>query len=195
MLKIGLTGGIASGKTLVSDQFTKLGAKVIDADVVAREVIKPGSDALKQIHARFGDDILNPDGSLNRKQLRHTIFTETDDRRWLEQLLHPLIRDQMAAEISASQAPYCILVIPLLIENLPNSLVDRILVVDCDEQQQIDRLMARDHISEPQAEAILNAQISRSERLAAADDIIHNNQTPDNLAAQIAALDRQYREG
>ena len=174
MLTIGLTGGIACGKTTVAQFFAELNITIIDADLIAREVVKPGEPALQAIQQHFGDNIVNNQGELNRDKLRQKIFAEEATKRWLEQLLHPLIRQRMQAQIFEARSPYCIVVIPLLIENLPHPLVDRILVVDCDEQQQRQRLIQRDQISASLADTILKQQAQRQQRLQCADDIIHN---------------------
>lgn len=197
-LIIGLTGGIASGKTKVSDYFaSQYGIDIVDADVVAREVVAIGMPALNQIQSRFGDAILDPQGQLNRARLREIIFQNPEEKHWLESLLHPLIRQSMQQQLTQATSPYAILVAPLLIENKLQSMVDRILVVNVSKQTQIERTMARDQVSKQHVESILQAQVSQEERLSFADDVIDNDQeiagqdlSP--LYAQIDALHRNY---
>ncbi|MES9903356.1 MAG: dephospho-CoA kinase, partial [Sedimenticola sp.] len=177
MFVIGVTGGIGSGKSLVTDRFTALGVPVIDADLVSREVVEPGEPALEEIARLFGADTLQTDGSLNRRRLREIVFRDDTARKKLEQLLHPIIRERMQQQLSKLTAPYAIFSIPLLIETGRNSRVDRVLVVDCPTSLQIERITERDSITPAQAEAILAAQCSRDQRLAGADDIIDNSAT------------------
>jgi dephospho-CoA kinase len=192
MLIIGLTGGIGSGKSTVEELFADLGVPVIDADQAAREVVAPGEPALDAIVTRFGREILNPDGSLDRGRLREYIFEDDAARKELEALLHPPIRARMQAQLEGLDTPYAILSIPLLIESGRTDTVDRVLVVDVSEQQQTERVCRRDGISEQQARAILAAQVSRQERLAAADDVIDNSGSRAALEAQVQALHRSY---
>lgn len=191
VLVVGLTGGIASGKTTVANLFSQLGVPIIDTDQLARDVVEPGTMALQQIQQKFGADILNDHGQLNRRLLREKIFRNQADKQWLERLLHPLIRDQVLHKITQLQAPYCLVVIPLLVENKINY-VDRVLVVDCAQATQLKRAMARDNMQAEQAKAILASQASRAERLAQANDIIHNDDQQQDLAEQVQALHSFY---
>lgn len=175
MYVVGLTGGIASGKTTVADMIASEGINVVDADIVAREVVAIGSDGLAQISAYFGSKILLDDGSLDRGLLREKIFSDNANKQWLNDLLHPLIRTELLAQLAASDSLYTLLVVPLLVENNLTTLCDHVLVVDVAEQVQIQRTMARDNVSEQQAKAILQAQATREQRLAAADSVIVNN--------------------
>jgi len=192
MLTIGLTGGIGSGKTTVSDIFQSLGVPVIDSDVIAREVVEPNEPGLDEIVRLFGKEVLHPDGTLNRKQLRNLVFASKSAREQLEQILHPLIRQRSQQQLAALDTPYAILSIPLLVETGLDDSVDRVLVVDCPEQVQIERICKRDNISSHQARAILVAQCSREQRLQAADDIIDNNQSLEGLTQDIHLLHQQY---
>jgi len=190
-----LTGGIASGKTAVSDRFARRGVPVIDTDLIAREVVAPGEPALAAIAAVFGADVIGPDGQLDRRRVRATIFSDPDKKHQLEALLHPLIRQRVAQSITAVTAPYCVLVVPLLAETgFYADARHRVLVVDVDEPTQLERVMARDHIDQAQAQAILNAQASRQQRLALADDVITNNGALEELDPAVAALDARYRQ-
>lgn len=192
MLRIGLTGGIASGKSTVERLFAAHGVPVIDSDVIAREVVAPGTPGLAQIRARFGDGVLLDDGSLDRRALRRLVFADPAARRDLEAIVHPMIRSAMAEQSAAAKGPYQINVIPLLIEGGRRTGLDRVLVVDCPEALQIERVMQRDHVTEPEARAILAAQTSRSARLAAADDVIVNDGDAASLQAQVDALHTKY---
>jgi len=175
VLVVGLTGGIGSGKSAAADLFAKLGVPIIDTDLLARDVVQPGSDLITAIQQHFGPRVIQADGQLDRQALRVAIFNDRADRQWLEQLLHPLIRQMAKQEIAALDAPYCILVIPLLVENMPHPLVDRILVIDCPEAIQIARIQPRDHVSAAQVFVIIESQATREERLAVADDVILND--------------------
>jgi dephospho-CoA kinase len=192
MLVVGLTGGIGSGKSTVAELFTKLDVPVIDADQASRAVVQPGQPVLQTIASRFGSDMLNPDGSLNRGRLRELIFDDEGARKELEALLHPLIRNWMQEQLQGLDTPYAILSIPLLVESERTDTVDRVLVVDIPEQQQIERVCRRDEINEQQARAILQTQVSRQRRLAAADDIIDNSANPEALEDQVRALHLMY---
>lgn len=192
MLKIGLTGGIGSGKTTVSDMFAEFGVPVIDMDVIARQVVAPGSPALKDISRTFGATVFNKDGSLNREALRQQIFESNELRVELEKILHPLIRAETEQQLSRLQASYCIIVIPLLTESKQQSLVDRILVIDAPESLQISRTMRRDNISEQDARKILDSQTDRTTRLQSADDIIENSGDMDTLRLRVGQLHEQY---
>ena len=192
MLVIGLTGGIGCGKSAVTEIFSSLGVPVIDADRVAREVVEPGKPALEQIRARFGDQVLDRNGNLRRDRLRQQIFNDEEARKALEAMLHPLIRERMRRRLKTLNADYAILSIPLLLETGQENTVDRVLVVDCPEEIQLQRVCTRDGVSREQASAILEAQISRRQRLAAADDLIDNSGPLDALPPQVLALHHSY---
>ncbi|MCP5326350.1 MAG: dephospho-CoA kinase [Oceanospirillaceae bacterium] len=189
---VGLTGGIGSGKTAVTRCFETLGVLVIDADIVAREVVAARTPALQAIAARHGQTILLDDGNLNRAKLREIVFKDPGERRWLEQLTHPLIREGIIHGLQNAKAPYSILVSPLLIESGQAQLCQRILVVDVSRDTQIERTMQRDHNNRQQVEAIINAQISREQRLAHADDVINNEADLALLADTITKLHQTY---
>ena len=191
--RIGLTGGIASGKTTVANLFAELGATVIDTDVIAREVVAPGQPALEEIASTFGTEVLQPDGSLDRAALRARVFANAEDRKRLEAITHPRIRAEALRQADAGGGPYQLIVVPLLVESPLREFVDRILVVDCPEETQIQRLMARDADTEAQARRILDAQSSRDERLAIADDVITNDGSLDETRRQVVALHEIYR--
>ena len=192
-LRIGLTGGIASGKTTVARLFADLGVPVLDTDQIARDVVEPGQPALGEVVAAFGPEILGPDGRLDRPGLRARVFADPDSRLRLEAILHPAIRAELARRAAAAGGPYQVWVIPLLVEGGQVDRVDRILVVDCPEEVQLARVMARDGGTEASARAILAAQASREKRVAAADDVILNDGAEADLAPQVAALDARYR--
>ncbi len=192
MYTVGLTGGIASGKSTVADLFAQHGVTIIDADIVAREVILPGESAYKTIVAYFGNDIIGNDGTVDRAKLRQIVFTHPEKRIWLEKLLHPLIRDKMIAYSREAISPYCIHVIPLLIETLPHPEINRILMVDVSVETQIKRLRERDHLDEIMINKMLQAQISRVERLDHADDILMNEGHLDALADSVKKLHGKY---
>jgi dephospho-CoA kinase len=193
MYVVAITGGIGSGKTTIANQFAALGIEVVDADLIAREVVEPGTPALAAIVSHFGNDILNEQGELDRRALRDRIFNHPEDKLWLNALLHPLIRSEMLRQCAAASSPYCLLVVPLLVENRLTGLADRVLVIDVDEATQIERTCRRDGVSRAQAEAILAAQASRAERLAAADDVLDNQSgTSETIQAQILALHETY---
>ncbi len=194
MLKIGLTGGIASGKSAVADLLGEFGATIIDTDVIARDVVAPGEAGLAAVADAFGAGILGADGTLDRARLRKLVFADPAKRRQLEAILHPLIRARALAAAAAATGPYAVFVVPLLVETDFRALVDRVLVVDCDPQTQIDRLTARDGIPVAEAQRMLAAQAGRDERLAAADDLIDNNGNRDALRATVAALHAHYLE-
>ncbi|HUO82872.1 MAG TPA: dephospho-CoA kinase [Gammaproteobacteria bacterium] len=191
-IRIGLTGGIASGKSLVAEAFAALGVPVIDTDVLARDVVRPGSAALERVAAEFGADVIDTGGALDRARLRELVFGDARRRRRLEALLHPAIVAEMDRRAAESTAPYLLLVIPLLVETGFEGRVDRVLVVDCPEAVQLERLMARDGESAASAQCMLAAQVSRSERLAAADDVIDNSGTREAARANVAALHERY---
>jgi len=189
---VGLTGGIGCGKSTVTALFANLGVQFVDADIVAREVVQPGQPCYQAIVQQFGAEIRNADQSLNRSALRERIFSNAADKQWLEQLLHPAIRQQLVAQLAALTSPYALLVAPLLLENKLQYLVQRVLVIDLPASLQLSRAMARDNASAQQISAIMAAQISRSERLKLADDIITNDSTLAELAPRVAALHQQY---
>lgn len=191
-LRIGLTGGIASGKTAVSDRFAELGATVIDTDVIARQVVASGQPALAEIRAAFGDDVFNDNGALDRSAMRQLVFADDASRKQLEAILHPKIQAETLRQAQAAVGPYTIVVVPLLAGSPLREHVDRVLVVDCDEETQIRRLLARDDGSEEQARRILAAQASRDERLAIADDVIENNASLAALDEQVSAFHDRY---
>lgn len=193
-LLIGLTGGIGSGKSTVAEQFRALGAGYVDADVVAREVVAPGTPALAAIIEHFGAELLQADGALNRAALRQHIFSDDTAKHWLEQLLHPAIRQQLFTQLRALQTPYAFLVAPLLLENNLDKFCDRVLVVDVSEQTQLNRTMARDQNNAQQVKAIMAAQLGRQQKLARADDIIDNNGNLSQLTEQITHLHQKYLE-
>jgi dephospho-CoA kinase len=192
MLRIGLTGGIASGKSLVTRHFQDLGASIVDTDVIAREVVEPGHPGLKAIRAQFGDEVIGPDGRLDRRHMRTLVFTSPAMRQQLEAILHPLIRARTLAQATAATGPYVILVVPLLAETSFGELVDRVVVVDCDEAQQEARLVARDSHSLAEARRIIATQASRATRLAVADDVIHNGADLAATRNQVEALHEKY---
>ena len=194
---IGVTGGIASGKSTVARAFEALGAPWVDADDVAREVVEPGEPALAEISERFGQRVLNDDGTLNRRALREIVFAEPEERRWLESVTHPRIRARLTehlARLQASGAPYVLLVSPLLFESGQSEMADRCLVIDVPEALQIERTAARDDVDEAQARAIVAAQMPRAERLARADDVLDNSGSEDAMRRRVAELDRRYRQ-
>ncbi|MER2493817.1 dephospho-CoA kinase [Catenovulum sediminis] len=169
---VGLTGGIGSGKSTVAQFFADFDIRVIDADVIAREVVAPGSPCLQKITDHFGNAILTDENSLDRDKLRHIVFTQPAAKNWLNRLLHPVIRENMLMQCKTASSPYCLLVVPLLIENNLQHLVNRILVCDCLESTQIKRTMLRDNNSQALVEKIMHSQIDRANRLKAADDIV-----------------------
>lgn len=191
-LVIGLTGGIASGKTTVSDQFALLGIDIIDADVIAREVVAKDSPGLMAIVGQFSEEVLTSTQELDRQKLRTIVFSDNTKKEWLNALLHPLIRAQMELQTNNAKSPYCILSVPLLVENKLNKMVDRTVVVDIDEATQLKRAMARDSSEKAIIESIIASQASRSERLAVADDIILNTRSHDWLNAQVKDLHQIY---
>jgi len=189
---VALTGGIGSGKSTIAHAFAALGVPIIDADVIAREVVESGSAALRQIAERHGESILTAQGALNRARLREIIFRSPEEKAWLNNLLHPLINARTQQLKAQSIAPYVLWVVPLLVENGLQRQADRILVVDVDEATQLRRTIQRDGIDRQQAQNILSAQATRSARLAVADDVINNSGTPDEALPQVAALHQRY---
>lgn len=194
MFVVGITGGIGSGKTAVSDRFEALGIRVVDADLASRWVVEPGRPALARIAEHFGDDVLAADGTLDRAALRRLVFADPEARQWLEALLHPLIAQEIRAALAAAESPYAILVSPLLLESGQTEFVDRVLVVDVPESVQIERTMARDDNDEAQVRSIIAVQIDRSARLEGADDVIENDGGLDALDVRVAELHHRYLE-
>ena len=193
MLKVGMTGGIASGKTQAADLFAKLGCHVIDTDIIAHQLVEIGTTAWQAIVDRFGLDILNINQTLNRKQLQQIIFNDTAEKKWLEALLHPTIRHTVQQVIEQTTIPtYCLIIIPLLVETLPNPHINRILVIDTEENKQIQRTIQRDNLSQERAETIIANQASRQQRLAVADDIIENNSSLANLQLSVQKMHSFY---
>lgn len=193
MYVVAITGGIGSGKTTVANQFSALGIEVVDADLIAREVVEPGTPALTAIASHFGPGILDEQGRLDRRALRERIFSDPAAKSWLNALLHPIIRSEMLRQCAAANSPYCLLVVPLLVENRLTELADRVLVIDVDEATQIERTCRRDGVNREQAQAILASQASRSERLAMADDVLDNQSgTTETIRERILALHETY---
>ena len=193
-LRVALTGGIASGKSTVANLFAARGVPVIDTDVIAREVVEPGTPALAAVVEAFGPEVLDADGRLDRRRMRERIFGDAAARRRLEGILHPAIRAEMARRSLAAGGPYQVLVIPLLAEGGRRDHVDRVLLVDVPEELQVERLMRRDGVSREQAAASLGAQAGRAARLAIADDVILNTGRADDLDHEVTALDGKYRK-
>jgi dephospho-CoA kinase len=193
MFSVGLTGGIASGKTTISNLFAALGVPIIDTDVISRDLLAPGEQAYHQVCAHFGDEILQANREIDRSALRKIIFSSPQQKSWLETMLHPLIFQRSHdAIVENSRARYVLVVVPLLFETNFQSLVDRILVVDCPSDQQIKRLVKRDNIDETLAHSMLKQQLSNAERLKRAHDVIKNRDDDADLASQVAALHRSY---
>lgn len=189
---VALTGGIGSGKSTVANAFAALGVPLVDADVIAREVVQPGSPALDAIVQRFGPAMLSADGSLDRAALRARIFSDPAEKAWLNGLLHPLIQRQTEQKLRTARTPYVLWVVPLLIENNLQQRADRVLVVDVDRERQIARTLSRDGVSRAQVDNILAAQVSRQQRLACADDIIDNSGRPEEITDCVATLHQRY---
>ena len=189
---LGLTGGIGSGKSAAAEHFAALGVHVVDADHAARWVVEPGRAALSQIAEHFGEDVLQADGQLNRGALRTLIFSDPEQRRWLEALLHPLIREAIAENLAQAQSPYAILVSPLLIESGQHTTTQRVLVIDVPQALQIQRTLKRDNTSEEQVRAILKVQASREERLRHADDVLTNDRDLEALKTEVERLHHFY---
>jgi dephospho-CoA kinase len=194
-LVVGLTGGIGSGKSAAADEFERLGATVVDTDVIARELTAAGGAALPHIKALFGPGFVRPDGAMDRDAMRSRVFSDPVAKRALESLLHPMIREESARRIAAATGPYAVHVIPLLVESGDyRSRVDRVLLVDCPEDLQVQRVRARSGLADDEIRAIMAQQAPRAARLAAADDVIDNAGTLEALAGQVAALDARYRK-
>ncbi len=192
MFVLGLTGGIGSGKSAVAACFKKYGIKIVDADIAARKVVEPGMPSLQAIAEHFGEQVLQPDGTLDRAALRNIVFNDEQQRFWLEQLLHPAIGEWIATELTSATSAYAILESPLLLETEQRKSTHRVLVVDVNKALQIQRATARDNNSRKQIEAIINAQLPREERLARADDVIDNSGSLADLQSAVETLHRQY---
>ena len=188
---IGLTGGIGSGKTAVSETFEKLGITVVDADLASRVVVEKGKPCLEEISKHFGDDILNENDELNRAKLREIIFNSDSEKLWLESLLHPAIAEQIKDELNASKSPYTILVSPLLLETNQRDFCDKVLVVDVPIELQMERTTKRDGVSEDQVKSIIKSQINRDERLQLADEIILNEGSIEDLEMIVRELHKK----
>ncbi|NIH11644.1 MAG: dephospho-CoA kinase [Serratia symbiotica] len=191
---VALTGGIGSGKSTVANAFARHGVAVVDADVIARQVVEPGNPALAKIAERFGNEILLASGALNRAVLRQRIFSQPDGKIWLNQLLHPLIRQETQRQLAQATSPYALWVVPLLVENGLQDRADRVLVIDVNTETQRARTVARDGISRQQVQDILSAQATREQRLAIADDIIDNSGIALEIELSVDALHRRYLE-
>ena len=189
---VGLTGGIGSGKSEVSRRFQAFGIIVIDSDEVARQVVEPHRPALQNIATHFGKNILNENGTLNRLQLRQIIFTNAQEKIWLEKLLHPIIREETIQQLHLAKSAYVILASPLLLETTQHQLVDRVLIVDAEEELQLNRASERDKNNREQITKIMATQISRTDRHAKADDIIHNHGDLTELDEQVKTLHAKY---
>tara|TARA_R110000868_G_scaffold113997_3_gene305814 strand:+ start:1086 stop:1682 length:597 start_codon:yes stop_codon:yes gene_type:complete len=192
MLVVGLTGSIGSGKSTVADLFADHGVPVIDADIIARDLTEVNTPAFHQIVAHFGKQIVDSNGNLNRSELRNIIFSKPDERRWLETLLHPAIMQNMLEAVEKLQTPYCLVVIPLLLETDAATFIQRILVVDIPESTQLERASLRDNTTIAHIKAIIKTQASREYRLHEADDVIDNTGTLDDLSKQVDKLHQRY---
>lgn len=192
VLRIGLTGGIGSGKTTVANLFAGLGVEIVDTDAIAHNLVEPGKPALARIIEAFGESVLGPDGQLDRRRLGRLVFENPGQRRRLEAILHPLIREEVNRRTAAVTTPYCLVVIPLLIETGFTDTVDRILVIDAEEEDQIRRTMARSGLSETEVRHVLAAQAGRAGRLAAADDVIRNDRDLHHLEEEVGRLHARY---
>ncbi|MEI9697246.1 dephospho-CoA kinase [Moellerella wisconsensis] len=191
---VALTGGIGSGKTTIANAFAALGVPIVDADIISRQVVEAGSPALAAIAAHFGQDILLPDSTLNRPLLRHKIFSDPQQKAWLNALLHPLIQQETQRQLKNTDALYLLWVVPLLIENNISHLADRVLVVDVTPEEQIQRTITRDNITRQHVERIIAAQASRAERLSLADDIISNHDGEHQQQNDIVKLHQKYQQ-
>jgi dephospho-CoA kinase len=192
MFVVGVTGGIGSGKTAATDHFQSLGITIVDADLASRVIVEPGREALVRIEEHFGSGVIAPDGTLDRRALRDIVFNHPDERKWLEQLTHPLIGEEIIHQIQASQSPYTILASPLLLESGQFRLARRVLLIDVPEALQIARTTARDDTTEDGVKAIMKAQMSREERLNRADDVIVNDQDLAHLHREVEKLHATY---
>jgi dephospho-CoA kinase len=194
MLRIGLTGGIGSGKTTVANHFSALGIDVIDADVIVHQISQPGEAVFAAIIEAFGNSVLNLDGTLNRKHLGEIVFNDNTARKKLESIIHPEVRRRMLHAITEVKSPYCVLVIPLLIETGFTDMVDRVLVIAADMQQKVQRVQARDEMNEELIKSIMDTQATDGERKKIADDVIENTGSITSLKAKTEELDRLYRQ-
>jgi dephospho-CoA kinase len=192
MLKIGLTGGIGTGKSTVTALFAALAVAIIDADVIAHHLVASGQPALQRLRQVFGDEIIHHDASLNRRYLRQLIFADKQKKQQLEEILHPLIYAEITAQAALLESPYCLISVPLLIETQQTAMVDRVLVIDCPLALQISRVQSRDSLSLADVEMILSSQASRAEKLAWADEVIDNSKDRLNLAEQVKKLHNFY---
>ncbi len=190
--QVGLTGGIASGKSTVAQLFVERGATLVDADLIAHQVVAAGTPGLSAVIAEFGKEMLTTDGELNRTAMRERVFSDPTARRRLESIVHPLVRAEMARQIAKASGPYCVVDVPLLTESAEHYHFDRVLVVDVARETQIDRLKARDGLSDVQIAGILDAQASREQRLALADDTVDNNGALAALPVQVERLHQRY---
>jgi dephospho-CoA kinase len=192
-LVVGLTGGIGSGKSAAAEEFARLGAAIVDTDVIAHELTGSGGLAIPGLQKLFGEKAIGPDGAMDRKKMRERVFADPEAKRKLEALLHPLIREESARRIAAARSPYVVHVVPLLIESPDyRRRVDRVLVVDAPEDTQVERVRSRSGLSEDEVRAIMRTQVARAERLAAADDVLDNGGSRDALRTQVAALHEKY---
>ncbi|MCQ8821258.1 dephospho-CoA kinase [Pseudoalteromonas agarivorans] len=189
---LGLTGGIGCGKTAVSNMFEELGICVVDADIIARQVVAPNSTGLNAIIEHFGEGILLPDGTLNRARLRTKIFTNNDDKEWLNALLHPLIREKILTDLNNASSAYVVLVAPLLFENKLNKYCNRTLLIDVPQPVQIERTIKRDNISLEQVNSIIASQMPREEKQQKADDILNNDRDLSLVHAELVVLHKNY---
>ncbi len=192
MLVVGLTGGIGSGKSTVANMFTELGVPVIDTDVIARQLVEPGQPALKEIEHFFGPKVLDASGQLDRRALREIVFSDPNHRLELEAILHPRIRSAVNDQAVLIKAPYCLVVIPLLVETAQQKMVNHVLLVDAPETLQLERTAQRDQVSVDDVMLILQQQASREQRLAAADDIIHNDDDLGSLHDQVVQMHKRF---
>jgi dephospho-CoA kinase len=193
-LAVGLTGGIGSGKSTAADMFASLGVPVIDADVIVHELTRPGGRAFDAVAGLFGPDAVSEQGELRRDRMRAAVFRDPPLRRRLEEILHPMVYDEIRRWMQSVTHPYCIVVIPLLVESGKKVEVDRVLVIDADEDLQVERTRRRDGASEPEVRRIMETQASRGARLAAADDVIVNDGDLEALRSRVMELDRRYLE-
>ncbi|MEQ5072556.1 dephospho-CoA kinase [Providencia alcalifaciens] len=189
---VALTGGIGSGKTTVANEFAKLGVPLVDADVIARQVVEPNTPAIMSIAQHFGQNVINHNGSLNRGYLRTVVFSKPEEKMWLNALLHPLIQQETQKQLQQANYPYVLWVVPLLVENKITHLADRVLVVDVTREEQIERTIQRDNADREHVIHILDAQASREERLSYADDIITNHTNDADIPNKVVELHKQY---
>lgn len=189
---VALTGGIGSGKTTIANEFAKFGVPIVDADIIARQVVEPNTPAIDAIKSHFGKKIITLDGKLNRGLLREIIFSDPNEKRWLNALLHPLIQQETQKQLHQSNYPYVLWVVPLLIENNISHLANRVLVVDVTPEEQTQRTIKRDNISLEQVNNILKAQVSREKRLSYADDVITNHTKDSSIQDKVANLHNKY---